>query len=224
MSSTSLKNIFVPTLLTSSVFFYVLLSACNLAQLKSLADSPPLPTNRLQYISTKETKDLTIRNVGFCILASVGAGLVIAELSRKLQQNGWRVPQLGKQQIQQSVFQLTESQKVQTEFSTEVSSALETDTLPSHPSETEIHSDQTALTIQPQGQTCRIRVPHLQQSLFAIQLEGQYYSFTRAEKNREKALNTVARLFDRGDRAIITHTSNKYAIWIWQPQVEFDQG
>ncbi len=43
-------------------------------------------------------------------------------------------------------------------------------------------------------QTCRIEVPHLEQRLFAILVDGQYYSFFRAEKTKDKVLDIMAKI------------------------------
>jgi len=251
MSSASFKTIFVPTLLTSSIFFYVLVSALNLVKLQS-PESPPLPTNRLQYLTSKENKDLIIRNVGFCILGSVGAGLVVAEIARR-QHAARKVGLLNQQptsQIsndQQSSFATAPVNQLSNQVSSDVQdmgwvsfqaqvedwNSFESVGTYSHVEDYEDHAEfHTGNEVNSsiasfsqsnqQGQKCRIRVPHLRQSLFAILLNGQYYSFARAEKNREKALNTVARLFDRGDRAVITQANNQYIVWIWQPNAEPD--
>jgi hypothetical protein len=70
-----------------------------------------------------------------------------------------------------------------------------------------------------QYQTCRIEVPHLERRLFAIKVDEQYYSFLRAEKTKEKALETIAKLGHRIQKTVITKTEKGYVIWAWEPEV-----
>jgi hypothetical protein len=68
-------------------------------------------------------------------------------------------------------------------------------------------------------QTCRIEVPHLERRLFAILVDGQYYSFFRAEKTKEKALDIIAKLSHKTQRTVITKTEKGYLIWALEPEV-----
>lgn len=68
-------------------------------------------------------------------------------------------------------------------------------------------------------QTCRIKVPHLEQRLFAILVDDQYYSFFRAEKTKEKALEILAKLGHRLQKTVITKTEKGYVIWTLEPKV-----
>lgn len=62
-------------------------------------------------------------------------------------------------------------------------------------------------------QTCRIKVPYLERRLFAILFEGQYYSFFRTEKTKEKVLQLMTNLEDKLAQAVITETEKGYVIW-----------
>jgi hypothetical protein len=68
-------------------------------------------------------------------------------------------------------------------------------------------------------QTCRIKVPHLERRLFAILVEGQYYSLSRAEETKEHVLEIMARLGDKLEKSVITKTEKGYAIWDLEPEV-----
>jgi hypothetical protein len=68
-------------------------------------------------------------------------------------------------------------------------------------------------------QTCRIKVPHLERRLFAILVEGQYYSFSRAEETKEHVLEIMARLGDKLEKTVITKTEKGYVIWDLEPEV-----
>ncbi len=70
-----------------------------------------------------------------------------------------------------------------------------------------------------QYQTCRIQVPHLKRRLFAISFNGQYYSFLRVEKTKEKALEVLAKLGDRVGETAIAKTEKGYTIWARESEV-----
>jgi hypothetical protein len=67
-------------------------------------------------------------------------------------------------------------------------------------------------------ETYRIRVPHRQDTLFAILLEGEYYSLVRTHKSQEKVLELATRLYQLGDRVVITSVGERYAVWALQPE------
>lgn len=69
-----------------------------------------------------------------------------------------------------------------------------------------------------QYQTCRIKVPHLKQRLLAIGVNGEYYSFFRAEKTREKVQEIMAKIGHRVQKAVLTKTEKGYVIWTWEPE------
>jgi hypothetical protein len=62
-------------------------------------------------------------------------------------------------------------------------------------------------------------VPHLERRLFAILVNGQYYSFFRAERTREKVLEIIAKIGDRVEKTVITKTEKGYVIWALEPEV-----
>lgn len=66
--------------------------------------------------------------------------------------------------------------------------------------------------------TCRIKVPHLKRSLFAIEVNGQYYSFLRAEPTQEKVLEVMAKLEPSWQKTVITKTEKRYVIWSLEPE------
>ncbi|NJK68707.1 MAG: hypothetical protein HC789_19830 [Microcoleus sp. CSU_2_2] len=71
-----------------------------------------------------------------------------------------------------------------------------------------------------QYQPCRILVPDLQQSVAAILVEGEYYSFFKALEEPEKVLAIVAKLGNRNDRTAITKIAKGYAIWVKEPEAD----
>jgi hypothetical protein len=69
-------------------------------------------------------------------------------------------------------------------------------------------------------QTCRIKVPHLERRLFAILVDdGQYYSFFRAEKTKEKVQDIMAKIGHQLQKTVITKTEKGYVIWTWEPEI-----
>ncbi|NEP12012.1 MAG: TetR family transcriptional regulator [Symploca sp. SIO1A3] len=68
-------------------------------------------------------------------------------------------------------------------------------------------------------QTCRIKMPHLERHLFAIEVNGEYYSFFRALETREKVLELMAKLGSSVQKTAITKTPKSYVIWAWEPEL-----
>jgi hypothetical protein len=68
-------------------------------------------------------------------------------------------------------------------------------------------------------QTCRIKVPHSKQSLLAIFFDGEYYSFLRAEKTKEKVLEMLDKINHQVEKTVITNTAKGYVIWNFEPEV-----
>jgi len=69
-------------------------------------------------------------------------------------------------------------------------------------------------------QTCRIRVADLEQRLFAIEVNGKYYSFLRDFPNREEVLEVMTKLDLPVEQTAITKTPKNYAIWVWEPEID----
>lgn len=73
-----------------------------------------------------------------------------------------------------------------------------------------------------QYQRCRIEVPHLKRRLLAILVDGQYYSFFRAERTKEKVLEIIAKLSPKVQKTVITKTEKGYFIWALEPEVKYE--
>lgn len=65
--------------------------------------------------------------------------------------------------------------------------------------------------------TCRVRVPQLQRSLFALLYQGEYYSLFRVRENQTQAQAIVTRLHQSGRKAVMTEVESGYAVWTYQP-------
>ncbi|MFB8791016.1 MAG: hypothetical protein U7123_19745 [Potamolinea sp.] len=70
-----------------------------------------------------------------------------------------------------------------------------------------------------QYQICRLEMPHLKRRLFAVLVDGEYYSFLRAEKTKDNLRATLNKLSHRVGKTVITKTEKGYAIWAWEPEV-----
>jgi hypothetical protein len=66
--------------------------------------------------------------------------------------------------------------------------------------------------------TCRIKVSHLEQRLFAILFESQYYSFLKAVENQDKVLEIIAKVGCNLQETVVTKTEKGYVIWILEPE------
>jgi hypothetical protein len=71
--------------------------------------------------------------------------------------------------------------------------------------------------------TCRIWVAPLQRRLFAIQVEGQFYSFFRLLPSKEAARQTALQLSQNLHHTVITSVEQEFAVWIWQPEAEAEE-
>ncbi len=65
--------------------------------------------------------------------------------------------------------------------------------------------------------TCHVCVQETQERVAAITVSQKHYSFFRTERDRNRALDILVRLFDKDRDAVITQSSKAYAIWVWEP-------
>ncbi|MEB3181192.1 MAG: hypothetical protein VKL59_19480 [Nostocaceae cyanobacterium] len=65
---------------------------------------------------------------------------------------------------------------------------------------------------------CRVKIPRFQQRLLAVAVNGEYYTFLRAEKTIDKVLETIAKLEQKANQIVITKTEKNYAIWLLEPE------
>ncbi len=223
MEHVSLRRILLPTIITSSVVFYAATSAFTSVTLRS-SDGRTLQNGRLQYSLSQEYKEWAVRSVGLCILVSVGAGLTVAEVLRRRKRmpdpNQFEQGFFSKAELFAPTFPLNPVALSSNGASAPIRLASEIEN-PASPL-THTHATDQALTLEfsyPQ-QICRIKVPYSYQSLFAISLDGQYYNFSRSEKDPAIALKVLAHHTHQEKRAVVTQTGDRYVIWTWQPQAE----
>jgi hypothetical protein len=65
---------------------------------------------------------------------------------------------------------------------------------------------------------CHIHVPEELDRLAAIQVNGEYYSFFKVVKERQKALQVAIRLVDKGHEVVITPLAKGEVIWTLEPE------
>ena len=75
------------------------------------------------------------------------------------------------------------------------------------------------LSSREQYQICRLEMPHLKRRLFAVLVNGEYYSFLRSEKTQDNLRATMNKLSHRVGKTVITKTEKGYTIWVWEPEV-----
>jgi hypothetical protein len=110
-----INNSLLLAVLTTSATFCTLTTILGPAQVQSAIESTSVSTNRRSQVLDSERRSSVIRNVGFCIVASVGMGVVAAEASRK-----WQAARKANQLKQQQMPLLQELQERVTELQTEV--------------------------------------------------------------------------------------------------------
>jgi hypothetical protein len=219
----SFKRILFLTILVSGVAFYGAVSVFASFTLRPV-DERILPNGRLKYSLSKDYRDFAVRSIGLCILASVGMGLTTAEVVRRRNQARKKSKSVARSLSQAGLTASTEMESLET---------LQLQpSRPTSPSLSEMERSTDAfldsllrdgfqgLEFSQPEQICRIKVPQRQQSLFAILLDGQYYSFTRAEREPETALHLLNQQSQKGNSSVITRTCDRYVIWTWQPQAE----
>jgi hypothetical protein len=74
-----------------------------------------------------------------------------------------------------------------------------------------------------QYRTCHIQVPDILERLPAVKVAEQYYSYFKTVKDREKALDVMEKLFDKGDTAVITSSKKGYSIWVLETNASLAQ-
>lgn len=237
MSHSAFAKFFLPAILASSTVF----TALNLPFHTQKAN--PLLTQVL-LLGSREVKPtsmgaqgvLMVRYVGFSLIISVGAGVVTAEIVRRLSR--LKRQSQKSNSLQSSLAQLVASSQNNDAAANNGSLSsselnpffqngdfdLEADG--AELSDVNSFSQPQMLANQPEiSQTyeiCRIRVPDRQQRLMAIFVDGFYYRFVRSEINRDQAFNLVVKYVQKGEQAVITSMRNEYAVWVREPEAYSD--
>lgn len=108
MSSSPIKGIWIPAVITSSIVFSALtLPFASIQTEPLIVEVPPVLSLELQPIFDREYRDTAIRYIGFSIIFSVAAGVVTAEVLRARQSSS----ELAKTQEQLSSLQQTLQEK-----------------------------------------------------------------------------------------------------------------
>lgn len=65
---------------------------------------------------------------------------------------------------------------------------------------------------------CHITVPDLEHPVAALFVEGEFYSFFKAVKDTQKAIEIATKMHKSGDKTVITKTPKGYVIWVREPE------
>jgi hypothetical protein len=110
-----INNSLLLAVLTTSATFCTLTTILGPAQVQSAIETTSISRSRRSQVLDSERRSSVIRNVGFCIVASVGVGVATAEASRK-----WQAARKATQLKQQQMPLLQELKERVTELQTEV--------------------------------------------------------------------------------------------------------
>lgn len=252
MAMFTIKNVVLPAVLVSSAIFSILTLPFVLlkseptltVELPLLSEPvtvrlPPLLRGGVQPILESENRDVAIRYVGGVIVVSVSAGIITIEVLRRLHASRRLVETQSPLPLFQSDLQQEEDipadqpfslaflEENIDSFSSEANYALllaKTDAKATHLELNAVHSQTLGQILESnrQYETCRIRVPHLERRLFAILWQGEYYSYLKTQKTKDKALEAVAKLNQSAEKSVITLTEQGYTIWVLQPEAFLD--
>jgi alpha-galactosidase/6-phospho-beta-glucosidase family protein len=67
-------------------------------------------------------------------------------------------------------------------------------------------------------QTCHMFLEETQERLAAIIVGQNHYTFFKTVRDRNKALDILAKLYDNGSDAVIVQAPKAYAIWVLEPE------
>ncbi len=227
MKDSSATKVVLPALLA----FITVFTTLNLA-FSSQKENPLLA--KLLLMGNREVKlttigadgNLTIRYVGLTIVASVGCGVAVVEVMRRLKVRS-KAPQ---QALQNLISEDNPSTSIQIERNVEAFLQLQHNAPKSapNPSSELLHTECTcsgdecslhshSIELRQHYQNCWIKLPNLERRLFAIVSDGFYYRFVRLEKTQEQAANLATRLLHRNKQAVVTSANHGYAVWVWEP-------
>jgi hypothetical protein len=231
-------NAVFPVILVSSVVFSIL----SLPFFLYRSQTDAATTNfyeGFQPVLESKNRDLTIRYIGVAMVLSVITGISTIEVQRNRQVNRTL-------SVSEYLAELDQPEVVEpfsdsaplfdAEFAVEMESAemstllaTESGLIDDAQNETRLSADSASPQPVPEliGEhqeysTCRIWVQHLHRRLFAIQIEGQFYSFFRLLPTLESARQTAFQLSADLTQTVITPVEQEFAVWIWQPEAELE--
>ncbi|NJR66214.1 MAG: hypothetical protein HC772_14245 [Leptolyngbyaceae cyanobacterium CRU_2_3] len=203
MSQFRIRNVILPAVLVASGVFSILTLPFVLSKSEPTGFAlPEFLEESSQPVFDRDNKNIAIRYVGGAIVVSVGAGVATTEMLRRLHPAN-RLPKTPKDSLNAQIFQPMDEDQPNLIL---LSETTESSTLSPEP-----------LLILPY-ETYRIKVPHRQHTLFAILLDGQYYSLVRTHKSREKVFQIASSLRQRGEEVVVTPIEDRHAVWILQPE------
>lgn len=251
MSHVPFRSILLPAVLVSSTVFSAL--TLPIVLLKPGNASSPLPASVQQSfqpvvdVLESGNKGLVIRYIGVAIVASVGAGVVTAEVKRKLGSRSDSTTDAS--EMAHDSFESTETYEQDLAFLKAASkySAIDLSEIEGPTADSLLDEPETPATVwvdepgfdsllaeesssdtlgamsdgilrEPQHyQMCRIQLPQVERRFFAILVQGDYYRLFRSRKTHAKALHLLHQLRDRNMTAVITEIDQHYSVWVKEP-------
>lgn len=239
MSRRSPHSAVFPVILVSSTVFSILSLPFFLYRSRPEVNSSTFQQD-FQPVLESRNRDLTIRYIGAAMVISVMTGIGTIELRRRHQFNQATATStsaepafIDDQNSELSESLIAESSVSESFILESLMQALERPSPDLLAFDTDAEEKVKSLDATPTDlaqfqpelialtqdySTCRIWVQHLHRRLFAIQIEGQFYSFFRLLPTQESARQTALQLSETLNRIIITPVEQDYAVWVWQPE------
>jgi hypothetical protein len=250
MKTSSFRSIILPALLAASAVFAVLTLPVASAQASGPNHHRSAPMQRwIALAASRQNQGLSIRYIGFAILASTAVGIGTAEVLRSQRIGYHRRQSMLKQAFRAGATDILEP-PVDGSWSSlgndtllpEVSESAPIGPLPptapqDGPDVPSLDWDALQLGPLPDAgndvgeatlvsafvdityPTCRIQTP-AGQRLTAISINGAFYSFYRLSPSRDALQRMVESLHQSGQAAVVTPSQGDYVLWLYQPEAK----
>lgn len=238
------------TLAASSIFLGLTLPAALVASDSSLLNQLPILNRSINIDWRNLHKDIAIPYIGTTVMLSAGAGVATAEIMRKRltdkqppapeesseaatpppvspAQGDGSFPGLPLTDARFEWPTLSEAESISQEPSAADSAPATLWNLaqPQPPLQAEKPQrnpqlDQKVVIFPGQYQRCRIQVPQVQEQLYAIEFNEQFYSLQIAGITKDEGLSAVEQLSRENQVAILTRMNQGYAVWVLEPDAQ----
>ncbi|MFE4104737.1 hypothetical protein [Almyronema epifaneia] len=226
MKDFPIRNIFLPAVLVAGSVFSALTLPAVLKQTANDSISQLPVFNQAAAMSLGQVhKDVAIPYIGSVIVLSAGAGIATAELARKRQvarqkAAAAKATQPAAAPAAEPLLAALPLASATFEWPTEAPTASPEPVLPSLAAAADSDSSHTVVIFPGQYQRCRIQVPHLQEQLYAIEFDQQFYSLLSAGLSKAQALAAIEQLSQEDRAAILTRMNQGYAVWVQESQAQ----
>ncbi|NJL86719.1 MAG: hypothetical protein HC886_13280 [Leptolyngbyaceae cyanobacterium SM1_1_3] len=168
---------------------------------------------------------MAIPYLGTVIVLSAGAGIVTAELTRKRGAARQKADTLETASAteQQTGSMLSAMPVIDPACewpTTGIDETVWPESQPKAFGEAKADLSPTVVVFPGQYQRCRIQVPHLQEQLYAIEFNEQFYRLLSASISKAQALAAVEQMAQEDHAAVLTRMNEGYAVWVLEPQTK----